>query len=224
MKFRCFALCLLFAVLLAACGAKTTVTGAGGAATRTPVEQYAAYPPVHIDVAVDFATLNTCTAPLIAAVTVGSMGPGHWNTPNGKRPAFHDTGWVNGDALFTNGYYIYTPVYFSRMQIVSDRRTQPTLQYVTMGGQDGQDSMRVDGYGQVQAGQRFLLIFTYASDPATHNINQHTLVVQQDYPMNAQGQVQQFNPAYANSVGPDTPNEWMYVPLNQAVQKMKTCK
>lgn len=193
-------------------------------ATKTPATSYTSYPPVHVDVIVDFATSNVCHAPLIATVTVGTIGTGRWNTPDGTRPAIRSSTEANGEGLFANGYYIYTPVLFSYMQVLSDHRTRPTVQYITMGGQVGQDSMRIDGYGQVQAGQRFLLVFSYAIDRSTREPVQNTLVVLQDFPMNAQGQEQQFNPAYANHVGPDTPAEWMYVPLNQVVRQMLVCK
>lgn len=222
MKSRYIIAYLLFSVLLlTSCGAKVASSvEATSMLTKTPSAPHNMYPPVHVNVVVDFATSNVCHAPLIAAVTVGSIGQGRWNTPDGARPTLQVT---NGDDLFMKGYYIYTPVYFSHTQIVSDHRTQPTVQYGTMGGQDGQDSMRIDGYGQVQAGQRFLLVFTYAIDPSTHKPSQNTLIVLQDFPMNAQGQVQQFNPAYANHVGQDTPAEFMYVPLNSVVQQMLKC-
>ncbi len=210
--------------LLTSCGAKSlSSVGATTLATKTPLASHMTYPPVHVDVIVDFATSNVCHAPLIAAVTVGSIGSGRWNTLDGARPALSPGMEANGEGLFANGYYIYTVVNFSRMQIASDHRTQPTAQYVTMGGRDGQDLMRIDGYGQVKAGQRFLLAFTYAIDPSSRKPIQNMLVVLQDFPMNAQGQVQQFNPAYANHVGPDTPAELMYVPLNQVVRQMLVC-
>ena len=193
-------------------------------ATKTPSVSHTMYPPVHVDVIVDFATSNVCHAPLIAAVTVGSIGSARWNTPDGARPTTIPVTEATGEGLFANGYYIYTPVNFSRIQVASDHRSQPTLFYTTMGGQDGQDSMQIDGYGQVKAGQRFLLVFTYAIDPSTRKPVQNTLVVLQDFPMNAQGQVQQFNPAYAHHVGPDTPAEMMFVPLHQTVRQMLVCQ
>jgi hypothetical protein len=225
MKSRSAIAYLLFSlVLLTSCGAKSlSSVGATTMAKKTPLAAHTTYPPVHVGVIVDFATSNVCDAPLIAAVTVGSIGAGRWNTSNGARPALSPGMDANGEGLFANGYYIYTPVSFSRMQIASDHRTQPTAQYITMGGQDGQDSMRIDGYGQVKAGQRFLLVFTYAIDPSSRKPIQNMLVVLQDFPMNEQGQVQQFNPAYANHVGPDTPAEMMYVPLNQVVRQMLVC-
>ena len=211
-------------VLLTSCGAKSfSSIGATAMATKTPSVSHTTYPPVHVDVIVDFATSNVCHAPLIAAVTVGSIGVARWNTPDGARPTTVPVTETTGGGLFANGYYIYTPVLFSYMQVLSDHRTRSTEQYITMGGQDGQDSMRIDGYGQVKAGQRFLLVFTYAIDPSTREPVQNTLVVLQDFPMNAQRQVQQFNPAYANHVGPDTPAELMYVPLNQVVRQMLVC-
>jgi len=222
----CFAIAylLFFMVLLTSCGVKSVAsTGATAMATKTPSVSHATYPPVHVDVNVDFATSNVCHAPLIAAVTVGSIGAARWNTPEGTRPTISPITEATGEGLFANGYYIYTSVYFSHMQIAADHRTQPTAQYITMGGQVGQDSMRIDGYGQVPVGLRFLLVFTYAVDPSSHNLVLDTLVVLQDFPMNAQGQVQQFNPAYANHVGPDTPAELMYVPLNQVVRQMLVC-
>lgn len=216
---------LCFVVLLTSCGAKTlSSVGTTTLATKTPAAAYTTYPPVRVGVIVDFATSNVCHAPLIAAVTVGSIGSGRWNTSNEARPPLSPGMETTGEGLFANGYYIYTPVSFSRMQIASDHRTQPTIQYITMGGQVGQDSMRIDGYGQVKAGQRFLLVFTYAIDPSSRKPVQNTLVVLQDFPMNVQGQVQQFNPAYANHVGPDTSAEMMYVPLNQVVKQMLACK
>ncbi len=212
-------------VLLSSCGAKSlSSVGATTIATKTPVASHTTYPPVHVGVIVDFATSNVCHAPLIIAVIVGSIGTGRWNTSNGARPALSPGMEANGEGLFANGYYIYTPVSFSRMHILSDHRTQPTAQYITMGGQDGQDVMQIDGYGQVRVGQHFLLVLTYASDTSSREPVQNTLVVLQDFPMNAQGQVQQFNPAYANHVGPDTPAEMMYVPLNQVVRQMLVCK
>ena len=225
MKSRSAIAFLLFSVmLLTSCGAKMiSSTGATAMASLSPSISHATYPPVHSDVIVDFATSNVCHAPLIAAVTVGSIGSARWNTPTGARPALNPVTEATGEGLFANGYYIYTPVYFSYIQIAADHRTQPTAQYITMGGQNGQDSMRIEGYGQVQMGQRFLLVFTYAVDPSSRKPVQNTLVVLQDFPMNAQGQVQQFNPAYANHVGQDTPAELMYVPLNQVVRQMLVC-
>lgn len=214
---------LCCAVLLTSCGA-TTLSSTGAPAKATKTSASVPYPPVHVGVIVDFATSNVCHAPLIAAVTVATKGLGRWNTPDGTRPAIHPGTEANGESLFADGYYIYTPVQFSSIQILADHRTQPTVQYITMGGRDRQDEMQIEGYGQVRAGRRFLLVFTYAIDALSHKPLQNTLVVLQDFPMNAQGQVQQFNPAYANHVGPDTPAEWMYVPVNQAVRKMLVCQ
>jgi len=78
---------------------------------------------------------------LVVDATVNQVLPGEWQ-----------------DRL--NGVLsIVTPVRLIRTHIFIDHRTGPTSEFVTAGGQVGRDRIRVLGFPQLTAHQRYLLIF-----------------------------------------------------------------
>ncbi len=168
------------------------------AVTATPAPSTSGKKPLHIVSIIDKQPLQLCNAPLVADVTVGKVGPAQWNTIDGKKPSLEG---LSASAVVHNGYFIYTEVQFSRLHPLFDRRTQPTEFFLTMGGQIGQDQYEMIGYPQLQAGQRYLIIFAPGYDRENAATTQRWLVVDEAYSIDEHGRV--VLPNESTSSGPN---------------------
>lgn len=116
--------------------------------------------------------------PLVAIVTVDSYLPGHWNTPDGTRPAN-----LTSQNVASSAYTIVTPLHFSQMSTLWDKRAASTSEFVTQGGQDGQDKIIVEDDNQLLLGQSYLVFFYYSHLPYQNGSTQKQLYVAVSFPM-----------------------------------------
>lgn len=126
-----------------------------------------------------------CQTLLTAEVMVGSHGLARWNTPNGVLPATIKT----STAAVQGNYRIYTPVTFARLVPLVDHRHVVTKEYLTLGGQVGQDSYSVDEVSTLPGTGGHYLVVLYPSTPQTGGNTEVSLVVGNAYPVDAQGMV-----------------------------------
>jgi hypothetical protein len=172
---------LAIVVLLTGCGAPSS-----GATMASPT---ATLPPIHINGVADVPEARTpgemCHRTLVADATVASLGQARWNTANGARPA------LDASAIMQGGYSIYTPVLLARIQPFIDRRQDaPHSEIVALGGQVGQDSMRIDPYPTPSVGGRYIVLLVPGVDPAANGVTQRWLVISQLVPIDGQDMVQ----------------------------------
>jgi hypothetical protein len=149
-------------------------------------------PGVHIFLDGDFpsfdgAPADLCSGGLVALATVSAYGPAHWNTPDGTRPASYTQ-----TDLVEHGYKIYTPLQFSYWWVLVGPRFEPTTEYVTMGGQVGNDTY-VISMPHPSVGQLYLLVFgsgdalTAGAGPTAQSVNAYNvMVVYGEVPVDAQ--------------------------------------
>lgn len=119
---------------------------------------------------------HLCQEPLVAEVTVSSLGRSHWNTPAGTRPSG-----ISAHSMLTQGYSIYTPVVFSTMKVLVDHRPQPTREYTIPGGQVGQDRLQVATAPTLAPKQRALLVFIPGLEGGSPGYDQHWMIVYWTY-------------------------------------------
>ena len=161
-----------------------------------------------------------CTAPLVMVTTISTLGPSHWNGPNNARPPT-----TNVNTILKTGYAIYTPLHFANMEIHVDHRHQPksTIEYATVGGRTGPDSYDM-GYPQVEPGGSYLLVLVPGSDPVAHAWTEKAYLVNDAFPINAQGIVI-LQPAHTEGKGQQTQNfPAVTMPLTQLTQQLANCK
>jgi hypothetical protein len=176
---------------------------------------------VHIQGDASRLSFNTpelmCKAILVADAGIAGLGPGHWNTPDGTRPATADA-----RTLVRGGYMIYTPLRFSYMHTHVDRRSQPTREFDSIGGQVGPDSDS-EGYPQVMPQHSYLLVLVYGIQ-ALQGESQAVMVVTDAFPIDAQGVVT-LQPAHTEGKGQETESfPAVTMPLSQIVQQLANCK
>jgi hypothetical protein len=172
---------------------------------------------------IDGISLNTpelmCKAVLVMDAGVSSIGPGHWNTPDGSKPAGADASWLG-----TGGYAIYTPIHFSYMHIHVDYRSQPTREFDTVGGSAGPDSDEEEGYPQVMPQQNYLLTLVYGIEVGKGEVKT-VLIVNDAFPIDAQGLVT-LQPAHTEDGQGNQVENYPAVtmPLTQIGQQLANCK
>ncbi len=169
---------------IAGCGQLTTTArqDAPASAQQTPL------PAVHIAGVVDRFQFTKpeelCNPPLVAEVVVAAHGEARWNTEDGKRPPIATAG-----EIIRQGYFIYTPVTFSSFTPLRAHSLLPGEAYMTIGGQVGQDTYRMDGDPQLSGvGGHYILIITTLT-PRKGMTPANTLLVSYAYPITASGKV-----------------------------------
>jgi hypothetical protein len=129
-----------------------------------------------------------CDAPLVAAVVVGSHGDARWNTIDGKRPPI-----ATESEIVREGYLIYISISFSSFAPLRQRSlaSDPTATFVTIGGQAGQDTYRIDGLPQAPGiGGRYVVVITPPSlGLAKGQTPADVLLISYVYPVDASGKI-----------------------------------
>ncbi len=154
-----------------------------------------------------------CKAILVMDAGVSGVGPGHWNTPDGTRPAAADA-----PTLAREGYAIYTPIYFTSIHIHVDYRSQPTKEFDTVGGIVGPDSDE-EGYPQVIPQKNYLLTLVYGIDAQAQGESKSVLIVNDAFPIDANGIVT----LQPQSVEQGNVHPAKTAPLSQIVQQLANC-
>lgn len=121
---------------------------------------------------------------MAAEVTVGGHGQAHWNTADGLKPLGLDK-----RGIVKDGYAIYTPLQFSQMRILFDRRHQPTREFVMLKGQVGGDSYDFVDFPNVVPGGHYLLVFNPSVVPGVSNRSEDTLLAYNAFPIDSNGMV-----------------------------------
>ena len=180
--------------------------------------------PIHRESVIEKLSLNTpelmCKAILVMDASVSSVGPGHWNTPDGSKPAGADASWFG-----TGGYAVYTPLSLSSMHVYIDHRSQPTTEFDTVGGKAGPDSDDEGSYPSVTAQYRYL--FTMVDGFQVGKGDVPTVLIANDaFPIDDQGMVT-LEPAHTE-FGPGGKNQTenfpaVTMPLTQIVQQLAAC-
>jgi hypothetical protein len=179
---------------------------------------------IHIQGESDRLVMGTpeqmCTAPLVMSATISTLGPGHWNGPGHARPPTKDIHFI-----MNSGYAIYTPLHFLHTQIYVDNRHQPqrTTEYATIGGTVPPDSYDM-GYAQVEPKGSYLLTLVPGSDPVAHAWTETVYLVNDAFPIDAQGNVI-LQPPHTEGKGQQTQNfPAVTMPLTQLAQQLASCK
>ncbi len=203
------ALVLLLSLTTVACGS----SGSG----------QASYPPLNLHFDADRYEFTTpqsmCPSVLTSEVMVGSHGQAHWNTANGQRPQIADS-----QKIVDQGYRIYTPVLFAQHHPLIDHRPAPTKEFVTVGGQVGQDRMFVDPFPQLQDGGHYVVVFGPGSQPAGRGKTADWLVVYDAFPVDGQGMVLLQAAGSPNEPGPGQPQPEIKLSLTDLKQQLTACK
>jgi hypothetical protein len=176
--------------------------------------------PIHEAVVVDRFPFDSparmCSAVLVVDAAVKTLGPGHWNTPNGLRPPDLDK-----QTLFSKGYQIVTPVQLSRQQYLLDHRHQPTAEFATLGGWAGEDYYMVfQGIAQLRPGVRYLIVFTPGA-VAGKGISQAFLIASDVFSIDTEEMVL-LKPRVVEQGR--VSQEELKVPLSQVAQQLAACQ
>jgi len=187
---------------VAGCGQLTTTARQDALA----MTQQTPLPAVHIDLEIDrwiyTKPEQLCDAPLVAEVAVGARDVARWNTEDGKRPPI-----ATGGEIVRQGYFIYTPVTFSSFTPLRAHSLPPSEAYMTIGGQVGQDTYRMDGDPQLSGvGGHYILVITTPA-PRKGMTPADTLLISYAFPVDASGKViiQQAGDPNEPGVGPVQP-------------------
>lgn len=205
-------------VSLSACGPATTQptsSSSGGQNARSGL---------HIRLDADKFEFTSaeqfCQTLATAEVVVGSHGAARWNTADGALPAAITT---HSDVVSQN-YRIYTPVTFAQFTPLIDHRKVATQEFLTLGGQVGQDSYSMDGAPTLPGTGGHYVVVLYPSSPHTGGNTEASLVVGNAYPVNAQGMVvlQAAGDPNEPGVGPAQPA--ITITLASLKQQLAGCK
>jgi hypothetical protein len=214
-------LTLLALGALAGCGQPTTATQQYALARAQPTP----LPTVHVAGVVDrvqFTKPEELCMPTfiagVAEVVVGAHGDARWNTSNGKRPPI-----ATGGEIMRQGYFIYTPVMFSSFTSLRVHSLLPGEAYMTIGGQVGQDSYRMDGYPQLQGiGGHYILVITTPA-PRKGMTPADTLLISYAFPIDANGKVIIQQAGDPNEPGPGVPQPEISVALTDLKAMLARC-
>ncbi len=122
-------------------------------------------------------------AGLVADAAISQLGPSHWNTADGTRPAS-----VDEDTAVKKGYQIVTALHFSRIKMLLDRRHKPTTEFASLGGTVGRDHYSMDPFPRLTAGRRYLIVFSAGLDAGV-GVTQALLLAYNAFPIDAQEMV-----------------------------------
>ncbi|HEY7124460.1 MAG TPA: hypothetical protein VH540_10950 [Ktedonobacterales bacterium] len=191
------------------------------ATTQLAATATVAYPPLTLHLSGDKIPINTvadlCHYSLVADVVVKALGQPHWNTPTGARP----DGPLDDIQVAKHGYEIYTPLVFSQMRVFVDHRSQTTREYVSDGGQVGQDQIWNDELPQLTSGSRYVAVFLPSLDAQTEDYTEKILFVYEAFPVDSQGVVL-FKPQTIEQ-GVVTQKEQKFA-LSDMEQQLASCK
>jgi hypothetical protein len=161
-----------------------------------------------------------CQTLLTAEVVVGAHGVARWNTPDGKLPA----GITTSREVLKNNLRIYMPVTFSRLVAFVDHRHVPTQEFLTVGGQVGNDSYRIDEVPDLAGtGGHFIVAFA-PSTPQTGGNTEAALVAGWAYPVDAHGVVTLQQAGDPNEPGTGQLQPAITIPLAALKQQLASCK
>jgi len=166
------------------------VLGGCGSTLAEQATPQASYAPLHIVLDADRLTLTKpeemCNRMLVADVVVGAPIASRWNTADGKLPA--DVASKGAREVEKQGYFIYTIVSLSRMTPLRDGRQAPTQQFLTIGGQVGQDTYVVHEEPQLTPGVRYLAVFDHPT-PVKGAPSGETMLLSFAYQIDGQGMI-----------------------------------
>ncbi len=161
-----------------------------------------------------------CQTLFTAEVVVGSHGTARWNTPDGKLPA----GITTPAAVTKENLRIYTPVTFTRLVPLLDHRRVATKEYVTIGGQVGKDSYRIDEDPTLAGTGGHFIVVLYPSTPQTGGNTEEVLVAGNAYQVDAQGMVILQQAGNPNEPGPGQLQPAITISLASLKQRLASCK
>jgi hypothetical protein len=214
-------LALALICAIAGCGQVTTPVQQGALARAQPTP----LPTVHIDGVVDRVQFTRpeefCMPTLIAdvaEVVVGAHGVARWNTVDGKRPSI-----ATGGEIVRQGYFIYAPLTFSSFTPLRAHGLLPGSSFMTLGGQVGQGSYRMDGYPQLSGiGGHYILVITTPA-PRKGMTPADTLLVSYAFPIDATGKIIIQEAGDPNEPGPGVPQPEISVALADLKAMLARC-
>ncbi len=166
---------LLTGVMLAMLSACSSVAGQPDSASAG---QQNASPGPHIELHADRFEFTSpeqfCETLFTAEVVVGSHGTARWNTADGKLPA----GVTTYVAVIHQNLRICTPITFTRLAPLLDHRHVATTDFLTVGGQVGKDSYRVDEDPTLPGTGGHYIVALWPSTPQTGGILRRVLLLE----------------------------------------------
>ncbi len=124
------------------------------------------------------------TQVLTVDATVERLLPDHCSTPDGLRPVADLT-----ERQARQSYPIYTPLVFSRMQVLVDHRQEPTEAFVLAAGRLTNGGFTSEGSRLLTPGLRYLLVFIPGLNALARTYTQQWLIVYEAYRIDEQGMV-----------------------------------
>lgn len=207
-----------FLVMLNACGQSVAQPNSGAAG------QPSASSGLHVRLDADMfqytSAVQLCQTLVTAEVVVGSHGVPRWNTPNGTLPATVKT---STDVIKEN-LRIYTPITFARFATLVDHRHVATKEFLTLGGQVGQDSYYINDVSTLQGTGGHYVVVLYPSTPQSGGNTEVSLVVGHAYPVDAQGIVMLQAAGNSNEPGVGSAQPAITIALTALKQQLAACK
>lgn len=185
-----------------------------------------------LDLDVDRYEFNTpasfCQAPLVAEAVAGSFGQSHWNTANKGQPSLLSQAMPTRqlkDSLIKGGYTIYTPVHFTSLTILKDRRSSKLApeEFVMMGGQQGTTKISIGEFPQLKVATRYLVVVVPALNATTHHLTLQWQIVYNAFPIDAQGVVTLQQAGSPNEPGVGKPQQTVTITLAALQQQLAHC-
>jgi hypothetical protein len=222
----------LLGLALRVCVLPLFLAGCASPAATQPTSTPTPQATLVINLEADRFEFNTptymCQAPMIADVVAGPTGPSHWNTDNEAPPALLSQALPSRqleDGLIKGGYMIYTPIQFTSMTIVFDRRSskQPPESYVLVGGQQGTTKITIGDFPHLTASTRYLVVFASTLDATTHQLTLRWQEVYDAFPIDAQNMVELQAASDPHEPGSGTPQPEVKMPLSTLLQQLAGC-
>lgn len=186
--------------------------------------QHTASPGLHVRLEADKFEYTSaeqfCQTLVTAEVVVGSHGAPRWNTADGELPA----GIKTADDVVAQNYRIYTPITFTRFVPLLDHRHVTTKEFLTLGGQVGQDSYFINEVPTLPGTGGHYVVVLYPSTPHTGGNTEVSLVVGNAYPVDAQGTVVLQAAGDPNEPGVGSPQPAITIALTALQQQLAACK
>lgn len=203
--------------VLSACGSVEAQPGAGStmqqnASTGLRIE-------LHADKFQFTSPQQFCQTLVTADVIVGSHGTARWNTSDGKLPA----GITKNVDVIRNNLRIYTPVVFTHLTPFVDHRRLTTKEYLTIGGQVGNDRYFVDEDPTLAGTGGHYIVVLFPSTPHTGGNTEEALVVGNAYPVDSQGIVTLQQAGNPNEPGPGQLQPTITISLAALKQQLASC-
>lgn len=161
-----------------------------------------------------------CQTLVTAEIIVGSHGTSRWNTSDGKLPA----GITKSVEVARNNLRVYTPVVFAHLTTLVDHRHITTQEFLTIGGQVGNDRYFVDDDPTLVGTGGHFIVVLFPSTPQTGGNTEVALVVGNAYPISAQGIVTLQQAGDPNEPGPGQVQPAITISLASLKQQLASCK